>query len=210
MIEPSRGEARTSGPGQPLMLGILASGALLVAFLLGFQLGRGEQRTVVVSNVQASEAESPLVGANGNFGLLQPAAVDQLLQQAYYENYQLGTWVVCQQRPGLVCRAVAISPLDPGTAFQPPATHWQQVKSTSLRAGARTYLMGDISRLWMAGITPKTVAGFRDLQGVTLNGAVQYYDLGRLDIGRYVLIDQSPNAMMVPGPMTLAIGLSVE
>ena len=117
MIEPSRGEARTSGPGQPLMLGILASAALLVAFLLGFELGRAEQRTVVVGNVRASESESSSAGANGSVGLLlQPAAVDQLLQQAYYENYQLGAWVVCQQRPDLVCRAVATSQLGPGTA----------------------------------------------------------------------------------------------
>ena len=193
------------------MLGILASAALLVAFLLGFELGQGQQRTVVVSNAPVSESESISPGTGSrDVTLLQPAAVDQLLQQAYYANYQLGSWVVCQQRPGLVCQAVAASPLDPGTAFQSPATHWLRVKSTTVQAGTHTYLMGDISRLWIAGIAAKTVAGYRDLQGVTLNGAVQYYDLGRLAVGRYIIIDQSLDAVTATGPMTLAIGLSVE
>jgi hypothetical protein len=200
-----------SGPGQPLMLGIVASAALLIAFLLGFELGQGEQRTVVVSDVLASESEPTSSGTLGqDAALLQPAMVDQLLQQAYYANHQLGSWVVCQQRPALACQAVAYSPLDPGSAFQSAAAHWLRVKSMTVQRGARTYLMGDISRLWMADAGARPVVGYHDVQGVTLNGAVQYYDLGYLDAGRYVIVDQSLDALTAKGPVTLAIGLTVE
>lgn len=200
-----------SGPGQPLMLGFVASAALLIAFLLGFELGQGETRTAVVTGVAPSGSEqAPPGSASEDAALLQPPLIDQRLQQAYYANHQLGSWVVCQQRATLACQAVRFSPLDPGRAFDSAATHWGKVQTAALERGARTYLVGDISRLWMGDVAARPVGAYRDLQGVTLNGVVQYYDLGDLEAGRYVVIQQWANAFTGKGPVTVAIGLAVE
>jgi hypothetical protein len=47
------------------------------------------------------------------------------------------------------------------------------------------------------------------LLGVTVNGSVEYFDLGELGPGRYVLLSQSSMPFGKPGPFSLAIGLRV-
>jgi hypothetical protein len=46
--------------------------------------------------------------------------------------------------------------------------------------------------------------------GVSLNGTVEYFDLGPLAVGRYVVISRATNAFSEAGPITLGIGLDVQ
>lgn len=209
MIEPSSGRPRTSGPGASLLIGIGASAGLLIAFLVGFQLGRGQDtvRTVVIGSIVPSDVTGPPPSAAVG-GFIQLPRVDDELQQAYYAHLGLGSWVVCAQGSSLRCVSIPPVPLDGRRAFDAPSTHWADVHVASLEKGARVYLIGNLEHVWLGDV--RAGAGFYDrLLGVTLNGSVQYFDLGDLAPGRYVLLDRSENAFTERGPVTMAAGLAL-
>ncbi len=212
MIEPSSGRPRTSGPGASLLIGIGASAGLLIAFLFGFQLGRGQDtvRTVVIGSIVPSQGTERPLSAAAAGGFIQQPQVDDQLQQAYYTHLGLGSWVVCAQhpRPSLTCVSIQPVPLDGRRAFDAPSTHWADVHVARLEKGARVYLIGNLEHVWLGDV--RAGAGFYDrLLGVTLNGSVQYFDLGDLAPGRYVLLDRSENAFTERGPVSKAAGLAV-
>lgn len=91
MIEPSAGRTTTSGPGMPLLVGIGATAALLVVFLIGFALGSGDDqvRTIIVGASQSADAAGALPSGTPSLepaGLIQMPRVADELQQAYYAN----------------------------------------------------------------------------------------------------------------------------
>jgi hypothetical protein len=55
----------------------------------------------------------------------------------------------------------------------------------------------------------KAGASYQQVLGVSLNGSVEYFDLGQLEPGRYVLLSQSSMPFGRAGPFSLAIGLRV-
>jgi hypothetical protein len=83
------------------------------------------------------------------------------------------------------------------------------LKPIQLKPAARTYLMFDFSAsTWIADLVES--AHYRRVGGVSLNGTVEYFDLGPLAVGRYVVISRATNAFSKAGPITLGIGLDVQ
>lgn len=207
MIQPTHGDERVSGPGRPLMLGLVGTAALLLAFLAGFQLGHAGERTVVIT-----ESARPTVSAAASSSIrIRAAGVDHDLQQAYYNNLRPGAWVVCVDQPELACQPVPHVLVDPGSAFHPASEQWDRVEPASIPHGSRYYLIGDVpGRTWIADVAAPYAGSYHQLLGVTINGAVQYFDLGAPSAGRYVVISQSANAFTATGPVTSAAGLIVH
>lgn len=211
MIEPTHGQERVSGPGSSLMIGLVATVAIILTFLLGFQLGRGDERTIVVTQtVEAvppgSATPSPSAPPTSR---IQVAVVDHDLQQAYYNNSRGAVWVVCEEGPALACQPVSYVVIPNGNAFQPADEHWQLVTVANIERGTRTYLIaGSPSHTWITDLAAPF--GYQQLQGVTLNGSVDYFDLGPLAAGRYVVVSQAINAFTDGDPVTFAIGLDIE
>jgi hypothetical protein len=204
VIEPSHGEERVSGPGRSLMAGLVATSVLILTFLIGFQLGRNDERTIV-----AEASATPSVSrADAAISRIQVAAVDHNLQQAYYNHAGHTGWVVCQDAAGLLCAPATYETLDVG-AFRPATENWRLLKPIRLSPAARTYLMFDFSAsTWIADLAEP--AHYRRVVGVSLNGTVEYFDLGPLAVGRYVVISRATNAFSKAGPITLGIGLDVQ
>jgi hypothetical protein len=214
MIEPSSGRPITSGPGTPLLFGILATGALLVAFLIGFQLGSGEDRvrTIIVGASPGADAAAELSRTPSvePGGLIQGPQVANELQQAYYANLHLGAWVVCAEGSTLSCVSAKHVQLDSERAFDPPATHWPAVPVATLTKGSRTYLVGNLEHVWIGAVEGREPQLYDRLLGVTLNGSVLFVDLGDLPAGDYVVLNRSENAFTDRGPVSLAIGLTIK
>ena len=213
MFEPSSGRPTTSGPGTPLLLGIVATGALLVAFLIGFQLGSGEERvrTIIVGASPAADApgELPRTPSVEPGGLIQLPQVANELQQAYYANLHLGAWVVCAEGATLSCTSAKYVALDGDRAFDAPATHWPDLPVATLAEGSRIYLVGNLEHVWIGAVEGREPQLYDRLLGVTLNGSVQFVDLGDLPAGDYVVLNQSENAFTDRGPVSLAIELTI-
>lgn len=215
MIEPSSGRTMTSGPGAPLLLGLVATAALVIVFLIGFQLGSGQQRvqTVIVGasgNPGASgdaaatgEIDEPVVGGRR----IQRAKVDDELKQAYYANLRQGGWVVCTDGASLGCQAVKPQLVDANRGFKPPESYWEELPRAVLDGGPRTYLAGDVEEVFVGTLDGPQPHGWRRLLGVTLNGSVQFLDLGELAEGRYVVMDRR---FTQRGQVTLGAALTVE
>ncbi len=210
MIEPTHGDERVSGPGRPLMLGLVGTGALLLAFLAGFQLGHAGGRTVVITETAAAAASAAATAPASGISRIRAAGVDHELQQAYYNNLRPGAWVVCIDQPELACVPVSHVLLDGGSAFHPASEQWARVEPAEIPHGSRIYLVGDVpGRTWIADVAAPYAGSYRQLLGVTINGAVQYFDLGAPRPGRYVVISQSVS-VFVSGPVTFAAGLIVR
>lgn len=214
MIEPSSGRPTTSGPGTPLLFGIAATGALLVVFLIGFQLGSGGDRvrTIIVGASPGADGASelprtPNVEAGG---LIQLPRVANELQQAYYANLHLSAWVVCAEGATLSCTSAKYVALDGERAFDAPATHWPDLPPATLTEGSRIYLVGNLEHVWIGAVAGHEPQLYDRLQGVTLNGSVQFVDLGDLPAGDYVVLNRSENAFTDRGPVSLAIGLAIK
>lgn len=215
MIEPSSGRPTTYGPGTPLLFGIAATVALLVAFLIGFQLGSGEDRvrTIVIGASPEADAAAPLPPRTPSVepgGLIQEPQVANELQQAYYANLHLGAWVVCVEGPTLSCVSAKHAQLDSDRAFDAPATHWADVHVATLTKGSRVYLVGNLEHVWVGAVEGREPQLYDRLLGVTLNGSVQFVDLGDLPAGDYVVLNRSENAFTERGPVSLAIGLTIK
>jgi hypothetical protein len=210
VIEPSHGEERVSGPGSSLMIGLVATAAIILTFVIGFELGRGDERTIVVTkSVGAIPSGSAATSAQPS-GLMQMAVVDHELEQGYYNNARLSGWVVCADSASLVCQAVQFTVLDSSVAFHPAAEHWPKLTPVELPPGTHVYLAGSVpGHLWLARADVESSASYQQLLGVTLNGSVEYFDLGQLEPGRYVLLSQSSMPFGRAGPFSLAIGLRV-
>jgi hypothetical protein len=208
VIEPSSGRTTTSGPGAPLLIGLVAVGALLVAFLAGYQLGSGSQRveTVVIgasAEPSAAGPDSSPTAAAGGRPLVQPPRVDETLQQAYYANLQLGAWLVCVHGSALDCVQAPYREVNPDRAFDRPAARWQRVPHASVAAGP-IYLAISVERAWIGPLADNAAGTYRRVLGVTLNESVQYIDLGTLPAGRYVLLGTSADRRLA-----FATGLEV-
>ena len=210
MLEPSSGRTTTSGPGAPLLLGFAATAALVVVFLIGFQLGSGQQRvqTVIVGG-SPSAAPSGDIEATSSVparGRIQAPTVDDELQQAYYANVRLGTWVVCSDGASLHCEPMKGQLVDASRGFQPPEFYWNDLPRSALDVATRVYLAGNVDEIFVGAIDVSPPHGWHRLLGVTLNGSVQFLDLGVLPPGRYVIMDQSFSRQ---GQVTLGAGLTV-
>lgn len=214
MIEPSSGRPTTSGPGTPLLVGIVATAALLVAFLIGFQLGSGEDRvrTIIVGASAGADAAAALPSSSSvePGGLIQEPKVANELQQAYYANLHLGAWVVCAEERSLSCVSARHVQLDSERTFDAPATHWPALPVAILTKGSRTYLIGNLEHVWIGAVEGREPQLYDRLLGVTLNGSVQFVDLGDLPAGDYVVLNRAENAFTDRGPVSLAIGLTIK
>lgn len=212
MIESSSGRPTLSGPGTPLLLGIGASAGLLIAFLIGFQLGSAPDRvrTVIIGPSSAANASAEPPSVRGDGGLIQQPHVADVLQQAYYANLRLGSWVVCEDGASLSCRPAPHARLEGTHAFDPATSHWPDVPVVSLPAGPRTYLMGDLDDVFVGNVDGTVAGSYDRLLGVSLNGSVDYFDLGSLAAGDYVVLDQSRSAFSDTGPTTFAVGLTIR
>jgi hypothetical protein len=210
VIEPSHGEERVSGPGSSLMIGLVATATIILTFVLGFQLGHADERTIVVTQTVAA---APSGGASGSASIggerVQPAVVDHELEQGYYNNARVG-WVVCSDAGTLVCQGVQFTVLDSGVAFHPASEHWPKLTPVELPSGTHVYLAASVpGTVWRARADVDGGASYQQLLGVTPNGSVDYFDLGALETGRYVILSQSSRPFGQPGPFSLAIGLRV-
>jgi hypothetical protein len=106
------------------MIGLVATAAIILTCWLGFQFGRGEERTIVVTkSVGAIPSGSAATSAQPS-GLMQMAVVDHELEQGYYNNANPSGWVVCSDAGTLVCQAVQFTVLDSGVTFHPASEHW--------------------------------------------------------------------------------------
>jgi hypothetical protein len=211
MIEPSSGRARTSGPGTPLLLGIVATGALLLAFLIGFRLGSGEDRVrTIIVGASERPAGSGQVAEPTQPDRIQPPRVDSELQQAYYANLRLGSWVVCSDGPSLRCQPAKYVPVDGDRGFQLPETYVTDLSMATVPDDARVYAVGDLEHAWIGAVDGPEPRHWIRLLGVSLNGSVQFLDLGELAPGRYVVIDRSQNDFTQQGSVTRAIALTVK
>lgn len=210
MIEPTHGEERVSGPGSSLMIGLVATAAIILTFVLGFQLGRGEERTIVVTQTVGALPSASAVTSAHPSGLMQMAVVDHELEQGYYNNARSSGWVVCSDADTLVCQGIQFTALDSSVAFHPASEHWPKLTPVELPPGTHVYLAGSVpGHVWRARADPQSSASYQQLLGVTVNGSVEYFDLGELGPGRYVLLSQSSMPFGKPGPFSLAIGLRV-
>ena len=209
MLEPSSGQTTTSGPGTPLLAGIAGASLLLIAFLIGYQLGSGTEtvRTIVIGASGSPAAASATPATEGQGGLIEPPKVSDELQQAYYVNATLGGWVICESASELSCDRVRPVPLDPDHLFDPPHRHWSDVVHARITAGSRTYLIGDVAnfdRVWIGLIEPTGSRTYRRVVGVTINDSIQYIDFGALPAGDYVVLSSN-----VDRTVSLAIGVRV-
>jgi hypothetical protein len=215
MIEPSSGRTTTSGPGAPLLLGFVATGALVIAVLIGFQLGSGQERvrTVIVGGSGEPVASGDRgVEASGqpNGGRIQVPRVDNQLVQAYYGNLRQASWVVCSDAAALTCTPAKYASVDGSRGFAAPETYLDQVPSANVAGPARIYLAGNLEHVWLGAADVPQPQGWKRLLGVTLNGSVQFIDLGNLAPGNYVVMDRSQNAFNDRGPITRALTLRVK
>jgi hypothetical protein len=80
VIEPTHGEERLSGPGSSLMIGLVATAAIILTFVLGFQLGRGDERTIVVTQTVGVTPSGSAATSARPSGLMQMAVVDHELE----------------------------------------------------------------------------------------------------------------------------------
>jgi hypothetical protein len=204
------------------MVGLVATAGLLLAFFAGFQLGHAEPRTVVVTQTVAARPSTAVLasGPAEPSSRIQVPVVDYGLQQAYYNNLRVGAWVICVDLAAgghLACQSLSHVAIDGGSAFHPASEHWSMIEPVTLAPGSRMYLIGDVpGRTWIADVAAPYAGSYDQVLGVTLNGSVQYFDLGTLAAGRYVIVSQSGNAFISVGPgdqyvpVTLAAGLIVE
>jgi hypothetical protein len=214
MIEPSRGRTTTSGPGAPLLIGLAATAALIVAFLIGFQLGSGEPRvrTVIVGASEPADAgRQPVETSSGAApaGRIRMPQVADELQQAYYANLRGGSWVICSDAASLTCQPAAFEDVDGSRGFAPPASYWNGLPVATVPHGTRLYLVGNVEHVWV-GAVHSDAQGWDRLLGVTLNGSVQYLDLGELPAGDYIVMDRSQNSFTQQGAVTRAAALTVQ
>lgn len=210
MIEPTHGEERVSGPGSSLMIGLVATAAIILTFFLGFQLGQSNERTIIVTQTVGAEPSASAAASARPSGLMQAAVVDHELEQGYYNNVRGGGWVVCSDGASLVCQGAQFTVLDSGMAFHPASEHWPKLTPIKLPSGTHLYLAGSFpGRVWVTDVAAPLAGSYHQLLGVTLNGSVDYFDLGELEPGRYVLLSQSSRPFGQPGPFSLAIGLEV-
>lgn len=200
----------------PLLFGIGATAALLVAFLIGFELGTGEDRvrTIIVGpSPQAGDASGLPSGTRGAqpVGLVQEPQVADELQQAYYANLRLGAWVVCADGPRLSCAPARYVTLGLDQPFAEPATRWPKVQVATVPEGSRIYLIGNLERVWLGAVerTDQTRPPYVEILGVTLNGSVQFLDMGDLPAGDYVVLDLSDHASWPREQVPRAIGLTI-
>lgn len=196
MLEPSSGRATTSGPGTPLLAGIAGAALLLIAFLIGYQLGTGGEqvRTIVIGASGSPGLASASPEPQPPVGLIQPPQVADELQQGYYANATLRGWVICESAAALTCDRLRPVPLDPDHLFDPPARHWDSVAHAPVERGSRIYLIGDVvnlDRVWVGLLEPRQSRTWRRVIGVTLNASIQYVDLGALPPGDYVVLSTS-------------------
>jgi hypothetical protein len=204
------------------MIGLVATAALILAFFAGFQLGHADERTVVVTQTVSTQPSTETLATEPaeQSSRIQGPVIDYGLQQAYYNNLRVGSWVICVDLAAdahLACQPLGHVVIDGGSAFHPASEHWPMVEPVTLAAGSRMYLMGDLpGRTWIADVAAPYAGSYDQVLGVTLNGSVQYFDLGHLAPGHYVIVSQSTNAFISAGPgdqyvpVTLAAGLIVE
>ena len=209
MLEPSSGQTTTSGPGTPLLAGIAGASLLLIAFLIGYQLGSGTEtvRTIVIGASGSPAAASATPAAEGQGGLIEPPKVSDELQQAYYVNATLGGWVICASASELSCDRVRPVPVDPDHLFDPPYRHWSHLVHARIGSGSRIYLVGDVAnfdRVWIGLIEPTGSRTYRRVLGVTINDSIQYIDFGALPAADYVVLSSN-----VDRTVSLAIGVRV-
>lgn len=219
MIEPSSGRTTTSGPGAPLLLGFAATGALVIAVLIGFQLGSGQERvrTVIVGGSGEPAASGEPSGEPRRDGADEPAGgriqvprVDNELVQAYYGNLRQASWVVCSDAAALNCTPAKYATVDGSRGFAAPETYLDQVPAADVAGSARIYLAGNLEHVWIGAADVPQPQGWKRLLGVTLNGSVQFIELGDLAPGRYVVLDRAQNGFNDQGPITRAVTLNVQ
>lgn len=218
MIEPSSGRTTTSGPGAPLLLGFAVTAALVIAVLIGYQLGSGQERvrTVIVGASNEPAATGAASGGSSGDGAdelaggrIQVPRVDNELVQAYYANLRQASWVVCSDAAALVCTPAKSALVDGRRGFAAPETYLDQVPTADVPAPARIYLAGNLEHVWIGAADVPQPQGWKRLLGVTLNGSVQFIDLGDLPPGRYIVMDRSQNAFNDQGPITRALVIHV-
>ncbi len=116
--------------------------------------------------------------------------------------------MVCRDAASLQCVPVTYAFLA-GGAFQPATDNWRLLTPVKLSPAGRTYVIFDLAAAtWIADLAEPT--DYRPVGGVSLNGTVQYLDLGSLAVGRYVVISRATNAFSEAGPITLGIGLDIQ
>lgn len=212
MLEPTHGQERVSGPGQSLMVGLVATAALIIAFVLGFELGRGEDRTVIVTQtIRPGSSPSTQQLAATPTSKIQLPVVSEELQQAYYKSLGQAAWLVCEQDAALDCRPAPYVEIEGNAAFRPPSEQLARLQITTLQRGSRAYLVGALpGRAWIGKVAAGPAGAYQVLIGVTLNGTIDYYDLGDLAAGKYVVVSVSANTTTPTGQLTFAIGLAIE
>ncbi len=192
------------------MIGLVATAAIILVFLFGFQLGHGDERTIVVTQTVVASRSAAVSSPSVSGGRIQLAIVDHELEQGYYNNVRSSGWVVCSDGTMLVCQSAQFTVFDSGVAFHAASEHWPRLTPVDLPSGTHVYVAASVpGTVWQARADAAASASYQQLLGVTLNGSVDYFDLGELSPGEYVILSQSSKPFGQPGPFSLAIGLQV-